>query len=177
MRQRDWLWDRRVPTQEAARILKDPNHQRFTDLAALLLARKNVPREVFKEWLSPLDFCHHWPRIKRQMRTDQWNNPRIVFWQAIYERLKEKYRESGEISPLRPSAPAPADELCQTVGEQIKNLRKEAGLTQQTLAKRLKVSQQMISRIESGRENVSLLTLKQVSNALGRNVKVEIGLG
>jgi len=35
------------------------------------------------------------------------------------------------------------------------------------LSKKLNVSQQMISRIESGRENISLLTLKRVTAELG----------
>ena len=40
------------------------------------------------------------------------------------------------------------------------------------LAEKLHISQQMISRIESGRENVSLLTLNKIAQELG--VKVSI---
>ncbi len=174
MRRRDWLWDRRIRTQDAARILKAPNHERFTDLAALLLARKNVPKEVLKEWLSPLDFCRHWPRIKRQMRTDQWNNPRIVFWQAVYERVRENYLQKGIHFSSRGTGKKMRDELCKVVGEKVKALRKERGLTQQKLAKRLGISQQVISRVESGQENPSLLTLKEIVTGSGGSIVIEI---
>lgn len=174
MKQRDWLWDRRIRTEDAARILKDPNHERFTDLAALLLARKNTPKEIFKEWLSPLDFCRHWPRIKRQMRKDQWSNPRIIFWQAIYERLRENYLQKGVRLSSREVLTKVRSQFCKVVGEKIKALRKEQGLTQQKLAKRLGISQQVISRVEAGQENLSLLTLNKIVTASNGTVVIEI---
>ncbi|OGX36854.1 MAG: hypothetical protein A3G91_02085 [Omnitrophica WOR_2 bacterium RIFCSPLOWO2_12_FULL_50_9] len=76
--------------------------------------------------------------------------------------------------PIRsPKIISPGDELCRHVGEQIKNLRKQSGLTQAGLAQKLGVSQQVISRVESGRDNVSLLTVKQIVEALGREVIVQ----
>jgi len=42
------------------------------------------------------------------------------------------------------------------------------GFSQKELAQKLRISQQIISRIESGRENISLLTLEKVAAALGK---------
>lgn len=168
----DWLWDRNIPPQKVKNILTDERHPKFTELAALLLARKNTPKEVFKNYLSKDIFARNWQRIKKKMRQDKWTEDRIIFWQAVYEKLAEIFREGGiTIRPLKTISRK--DELFRDVGEQIKNLRKQAGLTQSGLAQKLGVSQQVISRVESGRDNVSLLTIKQVVGALGHKVVVQ----
>ncbi len=59
------------------------------------------------------------------------------------------------------------------VALQIAALREKAGLTQKELAKRLKVSQQQISRLESpAYEGHSLSTLRRVAGVLNANVRV-----
>jgi len=71
------------------------------------------------------------------------------------------------------------------VALQIAALRKQAGISQQELAKRLKISQQQISRLESpGYEGHSLSTLRRVAKVLNARVRVvfepetrESGLG
>ncbi|MBI5024653.1 MAG: helix-turn-helix transcriptional regulator [Candidatus Omnitrophica bacterium] len=168
----DWLWDRNIPPQKIRNILTDERHPKFAELAALLLARKNIPKEVFKNYLPKNIFLRNWQRIKKKMRQDKWTEDRIIFWQAIHEKVTETFREKGiTIRPLKTIPPR--EELFRDVGEQIKNLRKQAGLTQSGLAQKLGVSQQVISRIESGRDNVSLLTIKQVVGALGHKVMVQ----
>ncbi|MBI5150105.1 MAG: helix-turn-helix transcriptional regulator [Candidatus Omnitrophica bacterium] len=168
----DWLWDRNIPPQEIRNILTDERHPKFTELAALLLARKNVPKEVFEDYLSRETFVRNWPRVKKRMRQDKWTEDRIIFWQAIYEKVTEIFKKKGiAVRPLKTIPPG--DELFRDVGDQIKNLRKQAGLTQSGLAQKLDVSQQVISRVESGRGNVSLLTIKQIVGALGHKAMVQ----
>jgi transcriptional regulator with XRE-family HTH domain len=59
------------------------------------------------------------------------------------------------------------------VALQIAALRKEAGLSQKELARKLKTSQQQISRLESpGYEGHSLSMLRRVARALNARVKV-----
>lgn len=169
---RDWLWDKKISERQAAKILSNAAHPEFVSLSSLLLARKNNPREIFREYLKPEDFCRNWARIKRRMRKDAWNNPRIEFWQAVYERLLEKYRAKG-VDIFRKGEEKVVDDFCLWVGEKIKLLRKQRNLTQEMLAKRLSISQQMISRVESGRENISLLTLKRIIDELGVKISIE----
>lgn len=170
----DWLWDRKVTVKKARFILKNPRNEHFLSLAALLLARKNTPQEVFKGYLKPLDFLENWNRIKRQMRKDAWNNPRIEFWEAIYQKLKEKYKKRGVTIHKQISIARPQDEFCKSIADKIRQAREEKKLTQSELAGKLKVSQQIISRIEKGRENISLLTLKKIVGGLGAGLRVEI---
>jgi len=171
---RNWLWDRNISIKKAKKILGNPKDGHFLSLASILLSRKNIPKEVFKQYIKPLDFLRNWQKIKRQMRKDSWNNPRIEFWQAIYEKLKEKYKEKGISIPKEPKFIKPKDEFCELIAEKIKTLRKQKGLTQKELAKKLNISQQVISRIEKGRENISVLTLKKISDGLGAAIYLEI---
>lgn len=168
---KDWLWDKNLSERQAANILRNPRHSQFISLASLLLSRKNAPQEVLRDYLKPTEFCRHWIEIKRKMRQDAWNNPRIEFWQAVYEKLLEKYRTKG-INIFLKDKVKTVNEFCLEVGQKIKSLRKQRELTQQMLSKKLNISQQMISRIESGKENISLLTLKKIIEELGAKISI-----
>lgn len=53
------------------------------------------------------------------------------------------------------------------LGSRIQKLRKKAGLTQEQLAEKVKLSAKYIQFIESGNRVPSLKTLYKVANALG----------
>lgn len=167
----NWLWDRKMTDSEARRILKDPSRREFISLAAVLLSRMNEPREVFKDYIKPQEFCRYWPAIKRKMRADKWNEPRIVFWQAVYEKAADKYREQDIV--FKKEIPVVRYLLREGVGKQVTTIRYSQGISQKELAKKLGVSQQLVSRIERGRENVSLSTLSNISRALGRKIRID----
>ncbi|MEW6100874.1 MAG: helix-turn-helix transcriptional regulator [Candidatus Omnitrophota bacterium] len=170
----DWLWDRKIGVQAAKTILKNPADRHFLSLAGLLLSRKNTPQEVLKGYLEPRIFLANWQDIKRQMRKDEWNNPRIEFWQAVYEKLKEKYEKKGVFVERKRAEKRLPDGFLQELAGKIRNARIKKGLTQSDLAKKLRISQQVISRIESGRENISLLTLKKIVDSLGSELHLEV---
>ena len=170
----NWLWDRKTSVNEVKKILRNPKNEKFLKFAALLLSRENSPKEVLSKYLRPINFCRNWRLIKKVMRKDNWNEPRIEFWQAIYEKLLEKYRRKKiQINGFEKEV-KPIDELCQAVGGKIENIRKQKGFTQKQLAKKMKVSQQLISRAESGRENISLITLKKIVSSLGSEILIDI---
>lgn len=103
-------------------------------MAALLLSRNNDPKDVFRHYFDPLVFCKQWAAIKRRMRKDKWSEPRIVFWQAIYENLSDKYRKKGII--FRGETPQVKAPLCYATGKQISCIRREQGLSQKEMAKK-----------------------------------------
>jgi len=166
----DWLWDRKIKYSEAQCILKDPKDKRFILMASLLLARKHDTKEVFKHHLDPFLFCRHWMSIKRKMREDRWNQSRIIFWQAIYEKLLDRYQKKGV--KFRKVKNTVKDELCKVIGKEIRNIRIRQGLSQKELAKKIGISQQLVSRVEKGRENISMLTLKKISKALSKKIEI-----
>ena len=66
------------------------------------------------------------------------------------------------------------EELFVNLAIEIARLREEKGLTQKDLAKLLKTSQQMISRLESpGNESFSLKTLVKLANAFHKKILVQ----
>lgn len=62
-----------------------------------------------------------------------------------------------------------------SVSEMLKEARKEAGLTQEQLAKKLGTQKTYISRIENGKSDIQLSTLYKVfEEGLGRRVNITI---
>ena len=55
-------------------------------------------------------------------------------------------------------------------GQNVKELRKAANISQEELALRLDADQAYVSRIESGQMNVTLETIEEIAKALGSEV-------
>lgn len=164
-----WQWDVRRSNEEVRQILKNPEHPSFLHYASLLLARVNVPKEVFGEYLGKQDFCVEWPKIKRRMRKDQWDHGRIQFWQEIYRHLKEDLKAKG-IRLRRPSSLAAQGSLRARMGKRIREIRHSKKITQADMARGAGLTQQFVSKIEQGTENVSLDTLERIQKVLKKDL-------
>lgn len=162
---KSWQWDVGRSDGEIRRILKDPAHPSFLHYAALLLARNNVPKEVFGGYLDQRDFCLQWQKIKRQMRKDKSNLGRVQFWEEIYRHLKESLKKKGLVlrQPSRSSVPG---SLRSKVGRRLLEIRRSQKLTQKKVARGAGLTQQFVSKIEKGTENVSLDTLERIQKFL-----------
>ncbi len=57
-------------------------------------------------------------------------------------------------------------DLARQLAESLRKLRKEAGLTQTEMARRLGISQPTLNRLENGSQNTTLRTLTQICRAL-----------
>ncbi len=57
-------------------------------------------------------------------------------------------------------------DLAQLLAEALRQLRREAGLTQVELARRLRISRPTLNRLESASQNATLKTLTQICRAL-----------
>ena len=168
----EWLWDRNISVDKIQKILKDTHHERFVATAALLLSRNNVPKEIFAQYLNRKIFVQHWSRIKRQMRKDAWNDPRIIFWQAVYEKLLAEFKQKGiSIRPMKEEKIV--NDLARQIADKLKNFRRNLHLTQKELADRIGISQQIISRIEKGRDDMRLHTLVNIFSFLGEQIVIE----
>ena len=55
---------------------------------------------------------------------------------------------------------------------QLRRLRRQLKLTQDELAKKMDVRREFISRIESGRQNITLETLYKIADTTGRELKI-----
>lgn len=62
----------------------------------------------------------------------------------------------------------------QDIAQQLKAVRKEAGMTQEHLAELVGTKKSNISRLESGRYNPSLDFLMKIAQGLGKQIRVEL---
>lgn len=166
------FWDKKINTEEAKKILKDELNPRFIEFSSLLLARTNKPKKVFNNYLSQEAFVRNWAKIKLRMRENKWSDTRIIFWDEIYRAVKKNtnikgFRESKE-RPLR------VDPEIKKICDQIRDTRQKSGLTQMALAKKAGLSQQSISFVEQGYVNISLRTLKKITDALNLKIVLEV---
>ena len=60
------------------------------------------------------------------------------------------------------------------IGEQLKEERRRAGLTQEELAEKIGTKKSFISRVEKGKADIQLSTLVKVFRGLGRQVSIQI---
>jgi ribosome-binding protein aMBF1 (putative translation factor) len=60
------------------------------------------------------------------------------------------------------------------IGEQLKDERLKAGLTQEQLADKIGTKKSFISRVERGRADIQLSTLVKLFRGLGRRVSVRV---
>jgi HTH-type transcriptional regulator/antitoxin HipB len=61
------------------------------------------------------------------------------------------------------------------IGVILKQAREEAGFTQEQLAAKLNTKKSAISRIENHAEDIKLSTLEKFVNALGKELRLEVG--
>ena len=86
-----------------------------------------------------------------------------------YKIIKEKLLESDEVRQEYDAL-----EFRYKVEKKIAELRKNDKITQEELAIRLKTTKSVVSRIESGNQNVSVDMVQKIVNALGKEVDIVI---
>ena len=165
------FWDKNYSNEQARRMLKSESDPRFVDVAAALLSRTNASRVVFSRFLTKAAFCGNWRRIKRKMRENKWNDDKILFWEAIYEVVREDLAKKHVVFPNEKRESLVDPELKQ-IAETIRLRRKTSGLSQADLSMKTGLSQQAISFAENGYANISIKTLKKLASALKLEFKL-----
>ena len=86
-------------------------------------------------------------------------------------KVRELHRKWKRVADYRAAyaKQEPEFELARTMIE----ARSRAGLTQQQLAARMKTTQSVIARLESGRVQPSTQTLRRIAEATGTRLKIE----
>lgn len=168
-----WLWDLEINDSAARRILSDPEDPRFIRIAALMLARVNDTGKILGNYISPEIFCRNWAQIKKEMRKNRWDEPRIIWWQAIYEKVYEKLKKKGFRIRSEESGEA-IGPLNRRLGNKVRSLRRAKEMSQAELAERMGTSQQWISLVERGKVNLTLSLLERIAGALETDLTIDL---
>lgn len=62
------------------------------------------------------------------------------------------------------------EDFLKQLGQKIKQIRQSKGMSQVDVCSKLNMDKTYLSAIENGRQNPSVLTLKQILEAMGENV-------
>lgn len=150
-----WLWDFPHKSKNEIRaILKRADDPRFDIYAEKLLARTKDPKMAFT-LMDQEVFRQKWPALRKRIRKDAWAKRSVAFWQTIYENLA-----------------APSRRL--DVARQIKKTRIQKGLNQRDAAYKLGVVQQYISKVENGKENLSIDALDRIAKAFHKKLIIKL---
>lgn len=88
----------------------------------------------------------------------------------MYPRERERKRIQKKCKQISDSVEAEY----YNIGKQIKAGRERAGLTQSELAMKIGTQKSAISRIETGKQNLSLGMMKKVCDAIERPYKIRL---
>lgn len=75
-------------------------------------------------------------------------------------------RSGGSLSAQHVSQPASRESLLRSFGEGLRRLRRQAGLSQEELARRSGLDRTYVGGAERGERNVSLINLCRLASAL-----------
>jgi len=89
---------------------------------------------------------------------------------SIESLISEDFGQVG--TPERESFEIECDTFI--IGEQLKDERIKAGLTQEELANKIGTKKSFISRVEKGKADIQLSTLVKIFSGLGRHVSVRV---
>ena len=93
---------------------------------------------------------------------------------TINELKDRKLKAASEIERAAFDESHAAAALAIRVGEQIRDAREAAGLSQRDLAQRMATSQAAIARLEAGGVGATLTTLQRAAAALHLSITVEL---
>ena len=90
----------------------------------------------------------------------------------MYEKLLSEFKQKGvSFRPVKEEKPI--NDLARQIAEKLKTARQDLNLTQKELADRIGISQQIISRVEQGRNDIRILTLEKIFRFLGEQIVIE----
>ena len=156
-----YFWDlNRGSLRETEKILKNPRHPRFSAKMVTFLSRCDKPRELYTV-LPKKKFIESWPKIRSYwMKIDRRSTFRD-WWQTIYEELLGESRKKRQ----RVIGKTPA--FFSKLGIQVRQARIRKGLSQEQLALTIGMKQPDVSKIEEGKNNMTLNTLMRLCKILG----------
>jgi HTH-type transcriptional regulator/antitoxin HipB len=130
-----------------------------------------------------------WGAVELEPEVEEWLLSPSARWSAVCE--KGTRRRTEQMSRRRAWSELRAERLSRPdarqaywaamrafhIGEEVRRLRTQRGLSQQELAERMGVAQSVVARLEAGGVEPRLSTLDRVAQALGVELEVHFQSG
>ena len=101
-----------------------------------------------------------------------YDHPACSYGRAVWvDKNNVAYMQVGMYTPIYTIIPDEQDER-ERIGHIISELRKDAGLSQTDLAKKIGSDRSYISKIERGRQHISINVLCNIAAELGAKVEI-----
>jgi XRE family transcriptional regulator, aerobic/anaerobic benzoate catabolism transcriptional regulator len=71
------------------------------------------------------------------------------------------------MKPAKPTAPRDSDAYLRSLGERVRTLRHQRGMSRKALAQHARVSERYLAQLETGRGNCSIVLLRRIARAIG----------
>ena len=71
------------------------------------------------------------------------------------------------MKPLKPIPPRDSDAYLRRLGERVRTLRNQRGMSRKVLAQHAKVSERYLAQLEVGKGNCSIVLLRRIARAIG----------
>ena len=112
-------------------------------------------------------------------RADEMTDKQLESFLDDLKAHPDKYSKDSEKRWAWYTDPANKDEVNEQLSHmqlvmELHKARKEAGLTQEELAKRMGTKQSYIAAIERGRKNVSYSTIARFAHACGKRIAITL---
>ena len=155
-----YFWDLNQKALKKIRhIITNVDDPHFAMRMVTLLSRCQQPKELFS-FVPREVFLQGWPKIKAQWLRVARSSDFRDWWQTIYEQLLQKSNIKQVNSSIK------SFDVSLKIGKMIKETRVRIGLSQNELALKLGMKQPDISKIEKGKQNITLETLSFLCKAL-----------
>lgn len=166
------LWYRgNLSVRALRRILADAAEERFPQLAGEIIMNSKSPGELAR-WIEPIRLLDEYPKIRRRISQGAARRRADLLiggFRAVYERAPTGKRGRGN------QPPPPSRSVA--LGRRLRDARMTAGITLSDVAKRMGVTPQRISAIESGRSNMTIDTLARYTEAVNCRYQILISPG
>ena len=100
--------------------------------------------------------------------------PRLIPFEEVFEETYPTFEAKAEFfKKYQKFEKLNRRLVLKEMGAEVKKARKKSGITQSVLAQRLATNKSNISRIENGRQNISVEYVSRISKALNRPINIE----
>ena len=151
-------WMNAEAVKETEKIIRNPAHPLFVNRIYEFLSRNDDAKALFR-LISRKDFVEQWPKVRLYWNKKSTAPDFKAWWETLYEQILKSEHEKTRME----GGPSKTFEA---IARAIRDARIEKGWSQSDFARRVRMNQPNVSKMEKGRMNMTLQTLVRICKVL-----------